>query len=309
MRQGETAPQGAWIGNPQGGVTAPDALILPHPATRFCRTAARLEALSAGHSLEEWLRFMAQLAKAQQLATTRLGPLPGPALAAVEQAVEARMPPLAADGHRRDQVWRDGLAVLLDGLDKSAVPAAASAEIAKLRAREPAAVEALADGFLHGSLDTSDAGAALYAAAALQVYFTGLAAVLPAPFLRLLPQRGLCPCCGSTPVSGVVTASGRTPGSRYLHCSLCSTAWNHVRAVCITCGEARSLTLEGIEGDSGAVKAETCNECQSYAKMLYQSRDTGVDPFADDLATLGLDILAGEAGWLRHAPNPLLLVG
>ena len=68
------------------------------------------------------------------------------------------------------------------------------------------------------------------------------------------------------------------------------------------------LTLEGIEGDSGAVKAETCDECQSYAKMLYQARDMDLDPYADDLATLGLDILVAEAGWSRHAPNPLLLV-
>jgi FdhE protein len=132
---------------------------------------------------------------------------------------------------------------------------------------------------------------------------------LPAASLRLLPQRGLCPCCGSTPVSGVVTASGPTPGARYLYCSLCATAWNHVRAVCITCGEARALSLEGIEGDTGPARAETCNLCHTYAKMLYQARDTRADPFADDLATLGLDLLVAEAGWARHAPNPLLLIG
>jgi Protein involved in formate dehydrogenase formation len=33
-----------------------------------------------------------------------------------------------------------------------------------------------------------------------------------------------------------------------------------------------------------------------------------VDPFADDLATLGLDLIVAKAGWARHAPNPLLLV-
>jgi FdhE protein len=158
-------------------------------------------------------------------------------------------------------------------------------------------------------MDTTDAGAALYVAAALQVYFSRLAASLPAPSLRLLPQRGLCPCCGSTPVSGVVTETGQTRGARYLHCSLCATAWNHVRAVCITCGQSRSVALKGIEGDSGAVKAETCDDCRTYAKMLYQARDMAVDPFADDLATLGLDVLVAEAGWSRHAPNPLLLIG
>jgi FdhE protein len=156
-------------------------------------------------------------------------------------------------------------------------------------------------------VDTAEVAAAFYVAAALQVYFTRLAADLPAPSLRLLPERGVCPSCGSTPVAGVVSASGPTPGARYLHCSLCATAWNHVRAACITCGESRSIVLEGIDGDPGVVKAETCGACNTYAKMLYQAKDTQVDPYADDLATLGLDLLVTEAGWARHAPNPLLL--
>jgi FdhE protein len=307
VRQGEATPKSGWTGNPLGGVKAPEALMLPDPATRFARTAARLEALSDGHPMMEWLRFMGQLAQAQDVAARELGPFAGPDQAAVDQAVEARMPPLAADGHRRDRAWRDGLTILLDDINQRSTPPPARAVIAKLRDREIGALEALADEFLHGAV--TDAGAALYVAAALQVYFTRLAAGLPAASLRLLPQRGLCPCCGSTPVSGVVTASGRTPGTRYLYCSLCATAWNHVRATCITCGETRSLSLKGIEDDSGAIKAETCNECHTYAKMLYQARDMKVDPFADDLATLGLDLLVAEAGWARHAPNPLLLVG
>jgi hypothetical protein len=43
--------------------------------------------------------------------------------------------------------------------------------------------------------------------------------------------------------------------------------------------------------------------------MIYQAQDTKADPFADDLASLGPDVLVAEAGWSRHAPNPLLLVG
>ena len=219
------------------------------------------------------------------------------------------MPPLAADGHRRAPAWREGLTRLIDAFDDKAAPAPARAVLDDLRLRDPAAIELLADQFLHGAVDAADAGAALYVAAALQVYFTRLASGLPVQALRLLPQRGLCPCCGSTPVSGVVTASGNTPGVRYLHCSLCATAWNHVRAVCITCGELKSIALKEIENGPGSCKAETCNECHTYAKMLYQAKDTKVDAFADDLATLGLDILAGEAGWARHAPNPFLLAG
>lgn len=309
MRQGEVAPKGSWTGNPLGGVKAPDALILPDPATRFARSAERLEALATGHPMMAWLRFMARVAEAQHAAAAALGPLAGPGPAAVQQAVDARMPPLAADGHRRDPAWRDGLALLLDHFDTGTIPAPARAAMATLRERGAEGLEALADGFLQGGVASADVGAALYVAAALQVYFTRLAADLPAPALRLLPERGLCPCCGSTPVSGVVTASGPTPGTRYLYCSLCATAWNHVRAVCITCGQSRSLSLKGIEGDAGAVKAETCDDCHTYAKMLYQAEDMKLDPFADDLATLGLDMLVAEAGWLRHAPNPLLLIG
>jgi FdhE protein len=219
------------------------------------------------------------------------------------------MPPLAADGHRRDPAWRDGLAVLTDQFDDDSKSPQVQAVIAQLRSRDAAAIDNLADEFLHGNIEAADAGAVLYVAAALQVYFTRMAAGLPASDLRLLPQRGLCPCCGSTPISGVITATGHTPGARYLYCSLCSTAWNHVRAICITCGESRSVALKAIEDDAGVVKAETCDDCHSYAKMIYLAQDTKSDPFADDLASLGLDVLVAEAGWSRHAPNPLLLIG
>ena len=308
MRQGEIT-KGKWIGDPLGGVKAPQALILPDPTTRFANTAARLEALSAGHPMEDWLRFMARLARAQHVAAGAVGSCPKLEKVEVEQAVRARIPPLSVDGHRRDAAWREALAILLDSFDDRDMPAPARAVMASLSDRKADEVENLADDFLHRGVDAADAGAALYVAAAMQVYFTHMAAALPEAFLRLLPERGLCPCCGSTPVSGVVTATGQTSGTRYLYCSLCSTAWNHVRAACITCGQSRSVSLKEIDGGSGSVKAETCDECHTYAKMLYQAHDMKVDPFADDLATLGLDLLVGEAGWSRHAPNPLLLIG
>jgi len=309
VKQGYVAPQGKWTGNPSGGVKAPDALILPDPGRRFSDTAARLETLASGHPMGDWLRFMAKLAQAQHVAVATRPPPIGLERSVVEQAVDARMPPLAADGHRRDPAWRDGLAVLLDHFDNGPTPPQVQAVVAQLRARDAIAIEQLADEFLHGDVEAADAGPVLYIAAALQVYFTRMAANLPASALRLLPQRGLCPSCGSTPSAGLVTATGQTPGARYLYCSLCSTAWNHVRTVCITCGESRTVSLEGIEGDAGIVKAETCNDCHTYAKMIYQAKDTKADPFADDLASLGLDVLVAEAGWSRHAPNPLLLVG
>jgi FdhE protein len=309
MRQGETAPKGGWIGNATGGVKAPEPILLPNPALRFARTAERLGLLSKGHPREGWLDFMAKLARAQHRVATMLRPVAPPDEATVEQAVAARIPPISADGHRRDPVWRDGLALLLDTAIGEGLPSPAGAVATELRARSAASTEALADGFLRGAIDEKDVGSSFWIAAALQVYFTRLAGSLPAPVLRLLEERSLCPCCGSTPSASLVTGAGQNPGARYLHCSLCSTAWNYSRAVCVTCGGSRTLAIRGIEGDSDVVKAETCDECGTYSKMAYQAKDMQADPYADDLATLGLDVMVGETGWARHAPNPLVLVG
>jgi FdhE protein len=308
MRQGETAPKGGWIGNPAGGVKAPEPILLPDPAVRFTRTAERLERLSEGHPMEGWLDFMAKLARAQHRAASTLAPLIAPDEAAVEQAVAARIPPISADGHRRDPAWRDGLALLLDTVG-GGLPSSAAAVATELRTRSAASKDALADAFLRGVIDDKDAGSSFWIAAALQVYFTGLAGRLPVRALRLLEERSLCPCCGSTSSASLVTGAGQNPGARYLTCSLCSTAWNYSRAVCVACGGSRTLAIRGIEGDSDVVKAETCDECGTYSKMAYQAKDMQADPYADDLATLGLDVMVGEAGWSRHAPNPLLLVG
>jgi FdhE protein len=308
VRQGEAASKGKWEGA-FGGVKAPDPIVLPDPAKRFANTGARLQLLAAGHPTGDWLGFMSRLSWAQHMAASEL-PFPGAMPdSVVEQAIAAGLPPLAADCHRRDPVWRASLATLHDHLVVAEVPSQARNAIAKLHIADAAVVERLADAFLHGRIEASDAASALYVAAALQVYFTRMAAALAVSSLRLLEQRGLCPSCGSTPSAGMVTASGKTPGTRYLYCSLCATAWNHVRAVCITCGDSRSISLEGIEGGDGLVKAETCGACHTYAKMIYQKQDMKVDPFADDLASLGLDVLVGESGWPRHAPNPFLLVG
>jgi FdhE protein len=283
--------------------------MLPDPGRRFIRTSTRLETLAADHPMRDWLHFMAKLAYAQHIAATTLPLFAGMDPEAVALAVEARMPPLAADGHRRDPGWRDGLSSILDRFNGVPMPPQLQTVIEELRVRDAASIEKLADAFLHGDIEASDAGAVIFVVSALQVYFTRVAASLAVSDLRLLTQRGLCPCCGSTPSAGMITASGDSPGARYLHCSMCATAWNHVRTVCITCGESKTLSLEGIDGDAGVVKAETCNDCQTYAKMIYLAKDTKSDVVADDLASLGLDVLVAEAGWARHAPNPLLLIG
>ena len=296
-----------------GGVGQPDPIILPDPGTLFARRAARLDALAEGHPMAAWLRFLAHLVRAQaDVAASRSTAAAIPA-EEVARAVAANMPPIPADRHRRDPAWRDGLSTILRALESVAMPGPARAAIERLGEQagegRGARLEQLAVAYLGGGVPAQQAAEAVYVAAALQVYFARLAASLAPGALALLPQRGRCPVCGSAPVAGVVTAAGKLPGLRYLHCGLCATAWNHVRAVCVHCGDSRSVALHEIEGGNGAVKAETCNACHGYAKMLYQAHDMQVEPMADDLASLGLDMLLADAGWSRHAPNPLILVG
>jgi FdhE protein len=42
-------------------------------------------------------------------------------------------------------------------------------------------------------------------------------------------------------------------------------------------------------------------------KILYQVKDPTLEPLADDVATLGLDMLLVEEGWKRGGQNPFLL--
>ncbi len=278
----------------------PRPIILPEPALLFARRAARLTHLAKDHPMAAWLQFMAGLARAQHVAAQNVSSV------AVSGVVEG-VAPLDVTAHRRDPMWCHMLDTVLQAAAEPAQPDVARAALARVRARSPEAQEALADDYLRGEVAPEATAEAVYVAASLAVYFATRAAALPLHELHLLPQRGRCPVCASAPVVGVITAAGQAPGARYLHCGLCATAWNHVRAICITCGEARGLALLSVEGGDGVMQAETCSECHSYAKMLYQAQDMQVEPMADDLASLGLDLLVAEAGFARHAPNPLII--
>ena len=62
-----------------------------------------------------------------------------------------------------------------------------------------------------------------------------------------------------------------------------------------------------LEDGPAGVRAETCDACQSYLKILFLEQDPAPDPVADDLASLALDVALGEAGHPRNGPNLFLL--
>ena len=283
-------------------------LRMPERAGVFSDRAARLRSLAEASPVGGYLMLMARLAQAQQAALKGHAP-PPPDAAVVERAKQHDMPPLPAVGMARDPAWRTLLGQLLDevgGSDDTPAPAAAAcAALRQALDESPQVVEDLADALLAGVAKGEDAAAAPFIMAALQVYWTGMAAAIDEKQLPV-GAFGLCPCCGSAPVASVVRIGGAHDGYRYLCCPLCSVEWHLERVKCSHCASTKGIAFHHVEGGSDAVKAESCEGCRSYRKILYQEKDLYVEPVADDLASLALDVLMGEEGYVRRSGNPLL---
>ena len=101
----------------------------------------------------------------------------------------------------------------------------------------------------------------------------------------------------------VVGASDSDHGLRYLTCPLCNTQWHAVRIKCVFCDTTKGIAYYGIEGGSAAVKAESCDACHGYLKILYMEKDPNVDALADDVASIALDVLMAESGVTRRGTN------
>ena len=96
-------------------------------------------------------------------------------------------------------------------------------------------------------------------------------------------------------------------GARFCACALCATMWNVVRIKCTLCGSTKGIGYQEIDGGAGTVKAETCDSCHGYVKILHQHRNPSLDPVADDVASLALDLLLREDEYRRGSVNPFLL--
>lgn len=279
--------------------------ILPQISTLFSERADRFGVLAGNHSLGDWLVFLGNLSRAQHAALNDLPALALPDATTLEQSRTHGMPPL--NPASRPSEWRDTLRQIVKQVSAD-VPSAAQETLTILLAASDDTLESLAEALLIGEPTAEQAAQLPFIAAALQVTYTKLASQLEASQLQQLDAHGVCPCCGSLPVTSVVRLGAAINNLRYLHCSLCNTEWNVPRATCTTCDSDKGVALHEVEGSKGAVRAETCDACKSYLKIVYQEKDPHVDPVADDLATLALDMLVDEAGYVRSGPN-LLLIG
>ena len=306
LSSGPDNPTTGFGENILGEVAEGNRVRLPDLATIFQHRAQRLQALAPGHELEGFLRLIAALVAAQHEALAGLPPgsLPGPA--EIAKAKLAKRAPLDPLTWPRDESWRVALSRILEKLDDSVLPEPAREACAALRQASPPEREALADRYLSGNVAAGEAAQAVFVAAALQVAWTRMAALLDAAdFGTRAVDGGQCPVCASPPVSGLISPGGTKFGHRHLHCSLCATAWRYVRVRCVHCGSTDKVSFRNLAGTS-YLRAECCEVCHGYSKVFYLERARTLEPLADDLASLGLDILVGEEGFSR-VPNPFVL--
>lgn len=300
-------------------------IILAARDRLFAERADRLRTLAAASPIGGYLQLLAVLVDAQHALLTAMTPGQLDELHAAASAqrqaasLEAGMPPLHAGSLVRDGQWRSLLRALCERCAAHGkFPAEVDAILRQLAAAPDEWLEAQADALLDvpGAPDV-DAATAPFVMAALQVYWTALSLGFRTSDLAPMQDApGLCPLCGTPPVASIVHAKAPYASYRYLSCALCACQWHFVRVQCSRCGTAgkdiayQSLAdaeaTDNAAAKEAAVRAETCEHCHGYRKILYMEKDPNAEPVADDLGTLALDLLLSEQGYERASQNPLL---
>lgn len=288
-----------------GEVANPPFAILPKPAELFSRRAERFAALAPGHELQPYLEFLAMLARAQH--DVQRG-LPQPSLPSAERLATARantMPPLSFGQVVPDDVADRILTGILELLRPKDLTDAAMAAVTALSAAGVETRRRAMEAVLLDEIPGDAVAEHVLAAAAVQVHLSRLAAQLDVESLGRVADAA-CPACGGGPVSSMVVGWNGAHGTRYCTCSICATHWHVPRIRCLPCGAEKGVAYHSIEGGDETVMGETCDDCRSYVKMLHQFKNAALDPVADDVASLALDLTLGREGWQRASANPFL---
>ena len=284
-------------------------LISPASDT-FSTRAQRLRDLAPDNPIEDYLLLVAQLADAQQQVFAQDWSLTAIDETQLAQAQAHGMPPFSASSLKRDAAWRTMLSAIIEQLlQQDALPDAVRSNLIQLlddTNNKPQLIEQAADDLLNQELEKIDTARAPFIMAALQVYWSQLVAGLESKQIPANTPFGLCPCCGCQPVSSTVMLGGPKEQIRYATCSLCSSQWHIVRVTCTHCEDTKKVAYHSLEEGKQGIKAESCDHCQHYRKIFYLDKEQFAEAFADDLASLPLDILMGEAEFYRANNNPYL---
>ncbi|XNM52917.1 formate dehydrogenase accessory protein FdhE [Escherichia coli] len=283
-------------------------LLIPRLKNLYNRRAERLRELAENNPLGDYLRFAALIAHPQEVVLYD-HPLEMDLTTRIKEASAQGKPPLDIHVLPRDKHWQKLLMALIAELkpEMSGPGAGSDRKIWKrhrLRSWKiwPA----------HCLPLISRPSAAIkrrLSRAALSLYWAQMANLIPGKArAEYGEQRQYCPVCRSMPVSSMVQI-GTTQGLRYLHCNLCETEWHVVRVKCSNCEQSGNLHHWSLDDEQAAIKAESCDDCGTYLKILYQEKEPKVEAVADDLASLVLDARMEQEGYARNSINPFLFPG
>lgn len=279
-------------------------LFFPRLKNHYSRRAARLRELAARNPLGDYLRFAARIADAQEIVLYDL-PLQRDLHARLVQGAATGIPPLDTQTLPREAHWQDLLHSLIAEL-KPEMSGQALTVLENLEKTAATELEGLATALLAGDFAAVSSDKSPFIWAALSLYWAQMAALIPGKARAEYGEhRQFCPVCASVPVAGVVHP-GSKAGLRYLHCNLCESEWYVPLSKCSNCEQTRDLHYWSLDGEQAAVKAESCGDCGTYMKLLYQEREPALDAVADDLASLILDARMEQEGFARSSVNPFL---
>ncbi|MBF0750605.1 MULTISPECIES: formate dehydrogenase accessory protein FdhE [Pasteurellaceae] len=275
------------------------AVLFANPKNLYQRRAKRLRDLAQDHPLADYLLFAADVVESQ-LATLEKNPLP-------QQEIEntSGIEPLNAKIFKRDGIWREYLAEILHNIKPKANEQMA-ATIESLEKASSTELEGMASQLLAEEFNLVSSDKAVFLWSALSLYWLQLSQQIPhASRLENTENIHYCPVCGSAPVASMIHI-GTSQGLRYLHCSLCESEWNLVRAQCTNCNGHDKLEMWSLNEELALIRAETCGSCETYLKMMFQEKNPNVEAVADDLASIFLDVEMEEKGFSRSGLNPFL---
>lgn len=287
------------------GVSTPPFVRLPEPATLFATRAERLDLLGQTSDLKPYLSFVGDLARAQASLVSDLPEPELPDAAALALAASHGMPALDHSRFTADAAFEIAFDRFLAAAEPIAMPEPARAALGRVAGASAVERDALVRNVLADTIPPDAVAEHVYAACVLQVHFAARAARLD-PAALVPVGDALCPCCGGRPAVSLVVNWPKAHGARYCACALCGTWWNYVRVRCTACGSTKGIGYQEPEGGQGAIKAETCDACHAYCKVLYLTVAHDMEPLADDVASLGLDMLMRESPYHRAAFNPFL---
>lgn len=290
------------IAKKAGGLSSPP-LLFADPKSIYRRRAERLRKLAEHHPLADYLLFAAQISDAQQHVLTQFPVAQDSRLKQISGTF-----PLNAKSWRRDKIWLQILTALLHEI-KDNTSEQIRETIEWLEKASESELNGLADKLLAEDYAAVSSDKAVFIWAALSLYWTQLTRQLPRNAkTESAEQLQICPVCGTAPAASVIHF-GSAQGLRYLHCALCESEWNMVRSQCSNCNQSGKVGYWSLDSEQAAVKAEACGDCGSYLKVMYQEKDPYVEPVADDLATLFLDMEMEQKDFSRSGINPFLFPG